>query len=42
LTTFHDEDFIEKHKSNLFQKTDTNNAINLILYAFRNGLAEIE
>lgn len=33
---------IEKHKSNLFQKTDTNNTINLILYAFRNGLAEID
>lgn len=33
---------IEKHKSNLFQKTDTNNTINLILYAFRNGLAELD
>lgn len=33
---------IEKHKSNLFQKTDTNNTINLILYAFRNGLVKME
>lgn len=33
---------IEKHKSNLFQKTDSNNTINLILYAFRNGLVKME
>jgi DNA-binding NarL/FixJ family response regulator len=33
---------IEKHKSNLFQKTDTNNTINLILYAFKTGLVNIE
>lgn len=33
---------IEKHKSNLFQKTDTNNTINLILYAIRNDLVQIE
>lgn len=33
---------IEKHKSNLFQKTDTNNTINLILYAIRNDLVRIE
>lgn len=33
---------IEKHKSNLFQKTDTNNTINLILFAFRNGLVKME
>jgi DNA-binding NarL/FixJ family response regulator len=33
---------IEKHKSNMFQKTDTNNTINLILYAFRNGLVELD
>ena len=32
---------VEKHKSSLFQKTDTNNAVNLIIYAFKNGLAEI-
>ena len=32
---------IEKHKSNLFQKTDTNNTVNLIIYAFRNGLVKI-
>jgi len=33
---------IEKHKSNLFQKTDTNNTINLILYAIRNDLVQLE
>lgn len=33
---------IEKHKSTLFQKTDTNNTINLILYAIRNDLVRIE
>ncbi len=32
---------VEKHKSNLFQKTETNNTVNLIIYAFRNGLAEL-
>lgn len=32
---------VEKHKSSLFQKTDTNNTVNLIIYAFKNGLAEI-
>ncbi|MFW5645576.1 MAG: response regulator [Bacteroidota bacterium] len=32
---------VEKHKSNLFQKTDTNNTVNLIIYAFKNGLAEV-
>ena len=32
---------IEKHKSSLFQKTDTSNTVNLIIYAFRNGLARI-
>ena len=33
---------IEKHKSNLFQKTDTSNTINLILYAFKTGLVKLE
>lgn len=33
---------IEKHKSSLFQKTDTNNTINLILYAFRNELVDMD
>jgi DNA-binding NarL/FixJ family response regulator len=32
---------IEKHKSNLFQKTDTNNTVNLIIYAFKNELVDI-
>jgi DNA-binding NarL/FixJ family response regulator len=32
---------IEKHKSSLFQKTDTNNTVNLIIYAFRHGLVKI-
>ncbi|MGC9343392.1 MAG: response regulator [Bacteroidales bacterium] len=32
---------VEKHKSNLFQKTDTNNTVNLIIYAFRNEIVEI-
>ncbi len=32
---------VEKHKSNLFQKTETNNTVNLIIYAFKNGLADI-
>ncbi len=33
---------IEKHKSKLFKKTDTNNTINLILYAIRNDLVQID
>lgn len=33
---------IEKHKSSLFQKTDTSNTINLILYAFRTGLVSMD
>jgi len=33
---------IEKHKSNLFQKTNTNNTVNLIIYAFRNDLVMID
>ncbi len=32
---------VEKHKSSLFQKTGTNNTVNLIIYAFKNGLAEL-
>ena len=32
---------VEKHKSNLFQKTDTNNTVNLIIYAFKNELVNI-
>jgi DNA-binding NarL/FixJ family response regulator len=32
---------IEKHKSNLFQKTDTNNTVNLIIYAFKNELVDV-
>lgn len=33
---------IEKHKSSLFQKTDTSNTVNLIIYAFRNELVEVK
>lgn len=33
---------IEKHKSSLFQKTDSNNTVNLIIYAFKNGLVKID
>jgi DNA-binding NarL/FixJ family response regulator len=33
---------IEKHKSSLFLKTNTNNTVNLIIYAFRNEMVEIE
>ena len=33
---------VEKHKSNLFLKTDTKNTANLIIYAFRNGIEQIE
>lgn len=32
---------IEKHKSNLFQKTNTNNTVNLVIWAFRNGVVNI-
>lgn len=32
---------IEKHKSSLFQKTDTNNTVNLIIYAFKNGIVDV-
>jgi len=33
---------VEKHKSSLFQKTDTSNTVNLIIYAFKNGLVQID
>ena len=33
---------IEKHKSSLFQKTDTKNTVNLIIYMFKNGLMHID
>jgi len=32
---------IEKHKSNLFQKTNTNNTVNLVIWAFKNGVVDI-
>jgi DNA-binding NarL/FixJ family response regulator len=32
---------IEKYKSSLFQKTNTNNTVNLVIYAFRNGLVDL-
>jgi len=32
---------IEKHKSNLFLKTNTKNTVNLIIYSFNNGLIKI-
>ena len=34
------EKTVEKHKSNLFQKTETNNTVNLVIYAFKNQLIE--
>lgn len=33
---------VEKYKSSLFQKTDTNNTVNLIIYAFRNGVVDVD
>lgn len=33
---------VEKHKSSLFIKTDTKNTVNLIIYALKNGLKQIE
>ncbi|MDA3894210.1 MAG: response regulator transcription factor [Salinivirgaceae bacterium] len=33
---------IEKHKSSLFQKTDTKNTVNLIIYVLKNGLMHID
>jgi DNA-binding NarL/FixJ family response regulator len=32
---------IEKHKSSLFLKTDTNNTVNLIIYAFKHKLVKL-
>jgi len=32
---------IEKHKSNLFQKTNSSNTVNLIIYAFKNELVDL-
>nr|WP_319267187.1 response regulator transcription factor [uncultured Draconibacterium sp.] len=32
---------IEKHKSNLFQKTETFNTVNLVIYAFKNQLISL-
>ncbi|WP_167607749.1 response regulator transcription factor [Maribellus sediminis] len=33
---------IEKHKSNLFQKTETFNTVNLVIYAFKNQLISLD
>jgi len=33
---------IEKHKSSLFQKTDTKNTVNLIIYVLTNGLLNVD
>lgn len=32
---------VEKHKSSLFQKTDTKNTVNLIIYAFKKEIVQI-
>lgn len=32
---------VEKHKSNLFQKTETFNTVNLVIYAFKNQLIDL-
>lgn len=32
---------VEKHKTNLFYKTESINTVNLVIYAFKNKLAEI-
>ncbi|WP_297097160.1 response regulator transcription factor [uncultured Draconibacterium sp.] len=32
---------VEKHKSNLFQKTETFNTVNLVIYAFKNQLISL-
>lgn len=36
--TFLSPKTIEKHKSSLFQKTETYNSVNLVIYAFKHGL----
>jgi DNA-binding NarL/FixJ family response regulator len=33
---------VEKHKSSLFLKTETKNTVNLIIYAIKNGLIQID
>ena len=38
---FISERTVEKHKANLYAKTDTENALNLALFAFKNNLVEI-
>ena len=32
---------VEKHKENLLSKTETSNTVNLVIYAFKNKLAEV-
>lgn len=38
---FISERTIEKHKQNLLLKTDTRNTVNLVIYALKNGLADM-
>ncbi len=38
---FISERTVEKHKQNLFEKTETKNAVNLVIYAFQNNLAKL-
>ena len=38
---FISERTLEKHKQNLLMKTDTRNTVNLVIYALKNGLANI-
>jgi len=39
--TFLSPKTVEKHKSNLFQKTDTYNTVNLVIYAFKNQIVNL-
>lgn len=39
--TFLSPKTVEKHKSNLFQKTDTFNTVNLVIYAFKNQIVNL-
>ncbi len=39
--TFLSHKTVEKHKSNLFQKTSTFNTVNLVIYAFKNQLVKL-
>ena len=39
--TFLSPKTVEKHKSNLFQKTNTLNTVNLVIYAFKNQLVNL-